>query len=624
VRRDLLIVILVVLGLRALFWGMAIQGDDIYYLAGAQYAQTDPAHPHHAEYLFQGRLVSMRGHPHPPLNTWLLAGLLALLGDVREVPFHIAYTLLSLVAAIAMYFLARRWGSQPLWATLLFCAVPAFVVNGASLESDLPLLACWMAAGALFVEAIERREHRWLLAAMIPLALAGLAAYQSVVLTLILWVLTLQRRGLWWAALGAAAMPGVAIFAYQIAESTGGQAPPLAVTAGYFAEYGLQQMAAKLRNAKALMGHLGWMISPLLVLWGFRNRWMLLALPWAFFDWHPLYVVGVAAALGLLTQNSRRYAWWPQIFFAAALALFFAGSARYLLPLAAPLALLTAERYAARPGWLATGFGLHLLLGLGLAWSNAQHWDGYRAFVAQHASEIRAARTWVNGEWGLRFYAESEGALPLERGQAVRPGALVLTSELGYPIPFTAGGGQLAEVARYDIEPTLPLRLIGLGSRSGYSDATAGVRPFDLVWGPVDRVRLERVIERKPTLSYVEMGHAESAAHLLSGVYELEDGKTRWMGRQARILVQPARPMMEVSATVYVPATAKARQITLEWNGVRVAEQAVAGEGLLTLTAPARSVGTEAGVVTVSCDATFMAPGDARELGVVLVGAGLR
>jgi hypothetical protein len=96
------------------------------------------------------------------------------------------------------------------------------------------------------------------------------------------------------------------------------------------------------------------------------------------------------------------------------------------------------------------------------------------------------------------------------------------------------------------------------------------------------------------------------------------------MGRQARILVQPARPMMEVSATVYVPATAKARQITLEWNGVRVAEQAVAGEGLLTLTAPARSVGTEAGVVTVSCDATFTAPGDTRELGVVLVGAGLR
>ena len=45
-----------------------------------------------------------------------------------------------------------------------------------------------------------------------------------------------------------------------------------------------------------------------------------------------------------------------------ALAIFFAGSARYLLPMAAPIALL-ASRQQAR--WLALGFALQLTLGLG-------------------------------------------------------------------------------------------------------------------------------------------------------------------------------------------------------------------------------------------------------------------
>ena len=65
----------------------------------------------------------MRGHPHPPLNAWILAGLLAMFGDVYEVPFHAAYIVFSLIAAIGMWSLARRFTDWPLGATLLFLAV---------------------------------------------------------------------------------------------------------------------------------------------------------------------------------------------------------------------------------------------------------------------------------------------------------------------------------------------------------------------------------------------------------------------------------------------------------------------------------------------------------------------
>jgi 4-amino-4-deoxy-L-arabinose transferase-like glycosyltransferase len=120
-------IIALVLLLRLPFLHQAIQGDDVYYLAAAEHAQIDPLHPNGGSYVVQGDLLDLRGYPHAPLNAWILAALLAALGDVREVPFHLAYTLFSLIAALAIYSLARRFCEKPFLATLLFLAVPAFV-----------------------------------------------------------------------------------------------------------------------------------------------------------------------------------------------------------------------------------------------------------------------------------------------------------------------------------------------------------------------------------------------------------------------------------------------------------------------------------------------------------------
>jgi hypothetical protein len=88
VRVKLLLVLAVVLALRAAFLNQAIQGDDVYYLHAAEHAQVEPAHPNHVEYLVQGDLIDMEGHFHPPLNAYVLGGLLAVAGDIREVPFQ--------------------------------------------------------------------------------------------------------------------------------------------------------------------------------------------------------------------------------------------------------------------------------------------------------------------------------------------------------------------------------------------------------------------------------------------------------------------------------------------------------------------------------------------------------
>ena len=149
--KQTLAIIALVLALRLPFLHQAIQGDDLYYLYGAEHAQIEPLHPDHAKYLFQGDLVEMRGNSHPPLNSWILGGLLWAMGDVREVPFHLVYSIFSIAAALAMLSLARRFCEKPFLATLLFIAVPAFVVNGNSLETGSAVsraCGCWPSRGS--------------------------------------------------------------------------------------------------------------------------------------------------------------------------------------------------------------------------------------------------------------------------------------------------------------------------------------------------------------------------------------------------------------------------------------------------------------------------------------------
>ncbi len=630
-KRGAWIVVGLVLLLRLPFLYQAIQGDDIYYLAGAQHAQIDPLHPNHARYVFQGKVVEMQGHPHPPLDVWALAGLLALAGDVHETVFHGAYIVFSLIAALAMYSLARRFSSRPLLATLLFLATPAFVVNGNSLESDLPLLAFWMASAALFVRAADARSLKLLAAACATMVLAAMAAYQSVVLVpvlaIYLWLNQRRWRPGWIALLAAPAALG----AWQLWERASTGAMPATVLAGFFQAYNLQSLTNKLRNAGALTVHSAWLVFPGLVVVAFRRLWPVVAVAAAagfFLDANPLFWVsfgtGVLLVAGLAARRPDFTRAWALIFFAAALVLFFAGSARYLLPMAAPVALVVVEQLRERPRWLAAGFGLQIALSLALAVVNYQHWDGYRQAGRALAAEAARARVWINGEWGLRFYLESEGGLPLQEGQPVQPGDIVVSSELAYPIAFTTGGGRLTRMAEWQIRPALPFRLISLGGRSAWSTAERGQRPFELATGAIDRVRADVVVAQEPKAEYLPMNAPEADSQIASGVYKLEEDRYRWTaGRAVVLLKSPAGPT-PLSVTFYLPPTAPARRFGLWLDGALLVEQTYSAPGLYTLVSPPVSPKQPAASAAFTVDRTFSPPGDQRVLGVILSGIGFK
>jgi hypothetical protein len=619
--RALAIALLAIL-FRLPFIAQPIQMDDVYYLYGAEHAQIEPLHPTHARYLMEGEMADMRGHPHPPLNAWILGALLAVFGDVRPVAFHLFYVLFSVIAVLAMWSLARQFCERPFVATLLFLAIPAFMVSGNTFESDLPFLACWLTAIALFVRGVDRESAGSIAASALAAALAALAAYQAVLLTPILAVYLIEKkskRRLAWAALFAAPF---ALGAWQVMERITGGALPAVVLSGILLRLGLHSVRNTLHSGVALVVHSGWIVSPMLLIAAFARagKWRIAvaavaALTAALFDPNPLFWVSLGCGVLLLASAARRdfLSAWILIFFGAAFVIFFAGAARYLLPMAAPVAILVAR--AVSPRLLAAGFALQLPLSLGLAVANYQHAEGYRKFAESLAPEMANRRVWVNGEWGLRYYLESEGALEPVRDQATQPGEMIVTSELGRAVTFSAPTSPLMVS---EIVPTVPLRLISLSGRSAFSTSVRGLLPFEVSRGPVDRLSAEIVMERRPELSYIEPTDPKAAVNIVSGLYR--DG---WMTARASVLLKVPDKSSSVGVKLWIPENATARHVQLFADGKLVAEDTFKTPGSYSLSAPYQSAGPTV-TVTLTVDQTFMAPPDQRKLGVVIVGVGLR
>lgn len=621
-RREAILVAVLALAVRAPFLFQAVQGDDPYYLYGAEHAQIDPLHPLDTRYPFQGVMRDMRGHPHGPMNSWMLGALLALHGDVREARFHAAYALFSVAGALAMLALARRFCERPVWATLLLLAVPPFVVQGNTLEADAPFLAFWLGTIALFVKGADARSAPVLLVAALLAACAALAAYQAVLLVPILAAYLWLRGCRWppaWLALLAAPL---AIAVWQIWEWRTTGALPAAILLGYMREGSLQAPARKLASAAALTAHAAWIVGPLLVAAaaGRRPLWRWIAAgaaagAAAWLEAHPLFWASFGfGVLALLLANRREFlALWIWIFFLGSLLIFFAGAARYLLPMAAPVAILIAR--SAAPRLLAAGLVLQLALSLALAAANYQHGEAVKNFALSVASQAGGRRVWANAELGARWYLESSGALPLLRDQILRPGDIVVTSELTQTF---APAGLLARVREAAIAPPAPLRLISLGGGSGYSTSAKGLLPFEISREPVDRLTVDVVAERRPELSYLDPKDPRAAAQIIAGLYP--DG---WMGREATVILKRPDSTAPLGVDVYVPTEAPARRIELLIDGVIAASKTFAQAGAYRLEAPLPA-GEDPVTVSVRVDATHRAPPDQRDLGVVISGVGAK
>ena len=595
-KRDLLIILAVVLLLRLPFLNEAVQGDESTFLQSAAHALIDPLHPNHTHYIFTfvEQDVNLQGGSHMPLDAWALAGLIAIFGAVKEVPFHAAYILFSLLAALAMYSLARRFSPQPLWATLLFLAVPAFVVNGGSFEADVPHLAFFLCGIAAFISAADRRSLPWLCLSVLSFACAALTVMQAVITIPILityvWLYARNWLPAWLVALSS----GMMLAAWEIFERVTSGVFPFALTSQYVSQQGWNQIATKLVNAAGLLTHLWFIVFP------------------------PLLALGVWAAWRRRDRDTAYLAAWIAIYLLAACALFIDGSARYLLPIAAPVAIWAS--FARRP-WILAGFALQMALSVCLAIANYQHWAAYRDFSLDVARQAAGHRLWINSEWGLRHYMEDAGARVAKPGQLIPSGDVVVWSELVRPVSLSHPGELVAPFLTRDVRPSMPFRLIGLESSSGYSSISRGFAPFGIGLGLVDRIHADIYKEAKPTLQDLPMNAPEAASQIVSGLFDLEEGKRRWTSASATVVLVSPADAEPLHAYLHVPDNAAAREVSLWLDGRKVHTQSVAPGELRIVTSPQKAAGSTS-IVSLQVDKTFSVPGDSRLLGVSLFDIG--
>jgi hypothetical protein len=336
------------------------------------------------------------------------------------------------------------------------------------------------------------------------------------------------------------------------------------------------------------------------------------------------------------SDPDRFLAAWVILFFAAALAAFYAGAARYLLPLAAPLALLAA-RAAPKPKlFLAASAAVQLALSLLLATAYYQYVAQYRDFAARLEPLVESSRLWFSADWGLRYYLEAIGGEHVLADRAVLPQAVLVTSRLG-----AAGGvqtlGSKREVLRAEIRTkTIPLTVVGIGSRSGNASAGFGLLPFDYGEQLLDEVVAEAVGVPDPTASYLTMAAPEAEGQLMLGFHQLEQNQWRWIGPRAMAVLrapvsnQPgaeAASDREGISTVlelafHIPETAPARNVAVQLNGKPLASETYPGPGTYTLRAPATVSFGQSVTVEIAVDRTFRVAGDARDLGVIITALG--
>jgi len=506
------------------FVARPVQGDEVNYIDIARHILDQPLTPLNFEYVFQGVRFDMAGHLHPPLNAYLIAMLWWLRGGFSPFATHAAYLLFSIATSFGAYALAARFTRRPLWVALLVASAPVVQVAANTVESDAPALAFLVCGAALFLAG------RWVPAA-VALSLAGLTALQTLVIVPILLFYfgfrvsdsRLDHRSRLESAIRnpkcamAAAAPFLVWGAWQLLQFALLGRLPVAVMGGYLASSAhWGRLGMKAASVAALVQHLSVLVVFMpLALFGIadcglriadfrRTRrggyfdlatlvpGLLIAVVVSGYAWWERLLLALFFWLGIQTLRwlwARRFsaplpAWWCLAYFGFALAAFFAGSARYLLPLAVPLAILVVRELDTKPGRLAAALVINVALGLALSHADYEFARAYAGLEPPPGASFL-----VNGEWGFRYQMTRAGGRMIEPASVPAPGEWIVASDLCLGANYDSTAEAVAvRLKSVELWMRTPLRLVDRYARSGYSSSGFGLLPFSFSRQPLDRI----------------------------------------------------------------------------------------------------------------------------------------
>lgn len=517
------------------FVGKAMHIDDIAFLRLGDYFGWNPLQSLAHDYPYQGRAepgFSAYESTHPLLIPYLLKVLQAVVGP-SELWLHLAFLCFP---ALALWSLGRLdrlrepgQGLDALAVPVLFASLPAFVVNGQNLMTDVPTLAFLLAGLAAVAAGVRDGSGRCRWLACFWLSCAVFSSYQALAFLPVLLGFVLcaapsgepRRRWLLPLALPVLLMGGWLLLVYV----EHGIFPLLREQArvgiGSEVTRGLQWQVfwPKALFSLAMIGASLLFVLPIRFCRpGLRPTWQggvaLAAMVAVFFLAAPaetgphsrrLALACFAAlggfGLGLAGLELRRWwqrtearGWaalcggWIAMSLLVTLAALPFGSARYLLPLF-PVLFIVLLRDSRGEGFRAPRLAAALLLvsllwGGAHAWADYYHAGTYRTMAAELAAFRRSLgsdRTlWYVGEWGMRHYFDQAGArYLLADSTEPRAGDYVIIPEMPrFWAPAAQLRPRLTFYASREFRSPLPLRLFNRRSGAGFYCHHWGMLPF--------------------------------------------------------------------------------------------------------------------------------------------------
>lgn len=534
-RRDLVLLIALTFALHLPFIGQAFHLDDVQYLDIAQNVYQNPFFPLDLESAFEGHHVSLWAHSHPPLNSYIIAGLLLFHGRLpSEMFLHSAYLFFPILVAVSFYFLARQFVRHALLASALLVTNPTLIVCTHTLMADVPLLALWLCGTALFTQGVERNNDALLFGAAIPITAACFYAYQGFALIPLLGFYALSRKRLQGREALVLGLPILLMTGWQFSGYLHRGVTYASAMLEFIGANGAWLGTTRARTAMANLIHLGGTILPFpFIFWTMARRWKgaaawvgltgggIVAAQFADYTWTEktflafCFAGGITAALWIVDRGIRSccvHGWttgdvflclWALGILTASVAVFSSGSARYLLPALPPLLLLLIRTDEQRSLpfrqlrlFYASLFVVQLLLGVVLAKSDYEFAGAGRRAVRDFEAHYRQGEKpfLFSGEWGFRYYLTAMGGEIMTEDTTGSPGELVIKSRLCLGQTFDNElDRSLNLIERRTYRIRSPIRLLDQHSHAGFWSNGWGVLPFGISSEPLDEISIYRV-----------------------------------------------------------------------------------------------------------------------------------
>ncbi len=456
------------------FVNQAFHVDDGIFLIAAKNVSHNPLFPQDLPVLFEGVSVADLGSTeHPPLTVYFMA-LCGAIGGFSELGLHLGFLVFPVILGIATHSLAHRFTSHPTMVAIAVLCLPVVYVMSHTLMSDLPLVALWTAAVALFVNGVDSGQLKWIAAGGVVAALVAFISYAGLCLVPLLGLYALlhkSRFGLLlvllplvvfgsWLAVNffhyGRFTPSFLLSHYLLVEKV--LSPTLISRKLIYAlvflggitifPLALIALSKKLRILTGLLvGTLIVNLLPFVADYRFAHKFLFVALFTAGSVAVWEIVQKTATAVYARRESSRRSlddlflgVWFLGVVVFCAL-FYLTGAARYLLPATPALVLLMMRRAEdvvipkMQPLAIATA-AFTGLTALVFAVADYQFAEIYRSFAENFAMahQVSTKTGWFSGEWGFRTYLERAGARQLgRRDPRPQPGDFLIVPTLATP-----------------------------------------------------------------------------------------------------------------------------------------------------------------------------------------------